>query len=90
MTLCGLLTLSKEPVPLRSIAVNVAVRGFVADVASELRYQNKELGPVEAVFVFPLDEGSAVYAFEALVGGKHIEAQIQEKKQVWGQGGMGG
>lgn len=63
--------------------MDVVVRGFVADVVSELRYHNEEKSPVEVVFVFPLDDEAAVYAFEGLIGGTRIEAQIREKKQVW-------
>ncbi|XP_077773309.1 von Willebrand factor A domain-containing protein 5A-like [Podarcis muralis] len=82
MTVCGLVTNSREPVPLKSISVDVVVRGFVADVVSELRYHNEEKSPVEVVFVFPLDDEAAVYAFEGLIGGTRIEAQIREKKQA--------
>ncbi|XP_077171691.1 von Willebrand factor A domain-containing protein 5A-like isoform X2 [Paroedura picta] len=82
MTVCGLLKNSREPVPLQSISVDVVVRGFVADVASELRYKNEENNPVEATFVFPLDDEAAVYAFEGLIGGTRIEAQIREKKEA--------
>uniref|UniRef100_A0A670YQ03 von Willebrand factor A domain containing 5A n=1 Tax=Pseudonaja textilis TaxID=8673 RepID=A0A670YQ03_PSETE len=70
------------PVPLKSISVDVIIRGFVADVVSELQYQNEEKNPVEATFVFPLDDEAAVYAFEGLIDGKRIEAQIREKKQA--------
>ncbi|XP_066486197.1 von Willebrand factor A domain-containing protein 5A-like [Tiliqua scincoides] len=79
---CGLITRSQEPVPLRGISVDVVVRGFVADVVSELHYQNEEAAPVETVFVFPLDDEAAVYAFEGLIGGTRIEAQLQEKKKA--------
>ncbi|XP_070585225.1 von Willebrand factor A domain-containing protein 5A [Erythrolamprus reginae] len=79
---CGLLTSSNVPVPLKSISVDVIIRGFVADVVSELQYQNEEKNPVEATFVFPLDDEAAVYAFEGLIGGTRIEAQIREKKQA--------
>ncbi|XP_053217233.1 von Willebrand factor A domain-containing protein 5A-like isoform X1 [Podarcis raffonei] len=82
MIICGLITKSEEPVPLKSISVDVVVRGFVADVVSELRYHNEEKSPVEVVFVFPLDDEAAVYAFEGLIGGTRIEAQIREKKQA--------
>uniref|UniRef100_A0A670YMF9 von Willebrand factor A domain containing 5A n=1 Tax=Pseudonaja textilis TaxID=8673 RepID=A0A670YMF9_PSETE len=68
--------------PLKSISVDVIIRGFVADVVSELQYQNEEKNPVEATFVFPLDDEAAVYAFEGLIDGKRIEAQIREKKQA--------
>ncbi|KAL7977319.1 hypothetical protein Chor_009268, partial [Crotalus horridus] len=79
---CGLLTSFKAPVPLKSISVDVIIRGFVADIVSELQYQNKEDNPVEVTFVFPLDDEAAVYAFEGLIGGTRIEAEIREKKQV--------
>ncbi|KAL8176324.1 UNVERIFIED_CONTAM: hypothetical protein K2H54_030924 [Gekko kuhli] len=82
MTACGLVTNSDKPVPLQSISVDVVVRGFVADVVSELRYKNEEEKAVEVAFVFPLDDDAAVYAFEGLIGGSRIEAQIREKKQA--------
>ncbi|XP_042328286.1 von Willebrand factor A domain-containing protein 5A-like isoform X2 [Sceloporus undulatus] len=81
-TVCGLLTKSQQPVPLKGISVDVLVQGFIADVVSELRYKNEEKTPVEAVFVFPLDDEAAVYAFEGVIGGTRIEAQIREKKQA--------
>ncbi|XP_030043485.1 von Willebrand factor A domain-containing protein 5A isoform X2 [Microcaecilia unicolor] len=79
---CGLLTVSKIPVPLKGISVDVQVKGFVADVSATLKYKNEEQNPLEAVFVFPMDADSAVYSFEALVDGKRIVAEIQEKKEA--------
>ncbi|XP_048676722.1 uncharacterized protein LOC125622637 isoform X2 [Caretta caretta] len=76
MTQCGLLTGSNKPVPLRSGSVMVLIRGFVADVGCELPYRNEEPGPVEAVFVFPVDTEAAVYAFQARLA----EACIRGKK----------
>uniref|UniRef100_A0A8C3HW88 von Willebrand factor A domain-containing protein 5A n=1 Tax=Chrysemys picta bellii TaxID=8478 RepID=A0A8C3HW88_CHRPI len=70
------------PVPLRSGSVTVLIRGFVADVGCELLYRNEEPGPVEAVFVFPVDAEVAVYAFQARLGGTCIQAQLCEKKQA--------
>ncbi|KAH1181827.1 hypothetical protein KIL84_009581 [Mauremys mutica] len=82
MRSCGLLNSSNKPVPLRSGSVTVLIRGFVADVGCELLYRNDEQGPVEAVFVFPMDAEAAVYAFQARLGGTCIQAQLQEKKQA--------
>nr|XP_056720365.1 von Willebrand factor A domain-containing protein 5A-like [Euleptes europaea] len=82
MAVGGLVTNSDKPVPLQSISVDVLVRGFVADVVSDLRYKNEEGDPVEVTFVFPLDDEAAVYAFEGLICGTRIEAQIREKKQA--------
>ncbi|CAI5790542.1 Uncharacterized protein PODLI_1B034767 [Podarcis lilfordi] len=71
-----------QKVPLQSISVAVAIKGFVADVVSELRYKNEEKIPLEVEFVFPLDAAAAVYAFEGLMGETKIEAQIMEKEQA--------
>lgn len=69
------------PVPLQGIWVDVQVKGFVADVSATLKYKNEKKG-VDAVFVFPVDEDSAIYSFEATIGEKKIIADLQEKGQV--------
>ncbi|XP_051779069.1 von Willebrand factor A domain-containing protein 5A-like isoform X12 [Erpetoichthys calabaricus] len=79
---CGLLTSKKEPVPLKSISVEVSVNGFIADVSSTFTYENTESNPVEAVFVFPMEDGSSVYDFHAEIGGNLIEATIKEKQEA--------
>ncbi|XP_068128247.1 von Willebrand factor A domain-containing protein 5A-like isoform X2 [Hyperolius riggenbachi] len=79
---CGLLTKEKLPIPLQGICVDIQVKGFVADVSATLKYKNKEENAVEAIFVFPMDEDSAVYSFEATIEGKKIIAELQEKKQA--------
>nr|XP_056720362.1 von Willebrand factor A domain-containing protein 5A-like [Euleptes europaea] len=71
-----------DPVPLQSISVDVVVRGFVADVFSELHYKNEEENPAEVTFLFPLDNEAAIYAFEGLICGTRIEAQIREVKEA--------
>ncbi|XP_071988858.1 von Willebrand factor A domain-containing protein 5A-like isoform X2 [Engystomops pustulosus] len=80
---CGLIIVgSKVPVPLKGISVDVQVKGFVSDVSATLKYKNEEEKAVEAIFVFPMDEDSAVYSFEATIEGKTIVADLQEKKQA--------
>lgn len=71
-----------SPVPLKSISVSVSIYEFVADVSATLNYENAEKVPLEAVFLFPMDEDSAVYSFEALVDGKKIVAELQDKMKV--------
>ncbi|KAM9660174.1 LOW QUALITY PROTEIN: von Willebrand factor A domain-containing protein 5A [Trichechus inunguis] len=76
---CGLLTRREEPAPLNSVSVTLSIQECVAGVSATLNYENKERVPVEAFFVFPMDEDSAVYSFEALVEGKIIVAELQHK-----------
>jgi len=70
-------------VPLKSIDVQLTVRGFVGNVVTTLLYKNTEQNPIEAVFEFPIDDQSAVYQFEAKIEDRVIIAECQEKKQVF-------
>ncbi|XP_036005702.1 von Willebrand factor A domain-containing protein 5A isoform X8 [Fundulus heteroclitus] len=79
---CGLLTNRKEPVPLKSIEVQLEVKDHVATVVSTLNYENKEDKPLEAVFVFPLPGDAAVCHFSAQIGQTHIVAEVKEKQQA--------
>lgn len=62
--------------------MNLSICEFVAGVSATLNYENEGKVPVEAFFVFPMDEDSAVYNFEALVDGKKIVAELQDKMKV--------
>ncbi|KAJ1088335.1 hypothetical protein NDU88_001493 [Pleurodeles waltl] len=71
-----------KSVSLKGISVDIQIKGFVADVSANLTYKNEEQNPLEAIFVFPMDDDSAVYSFEAMVDGTKIVAEIQEKKEA--------
>ncbi|KAM4828200.1 von Willebrand factor A domain-containing protein 5A [Thomomys bottae] len=75
----GLLAGQNKPVALKSISVDLSIHEFVAGVSATLNYENEEEVPLEAFFVFPMDEDSAVYSFEALVDDKKIVAELQDK-----------
>ncbi|XP_068563203.1 von Willebrand factor A domain-containing protein 5A-like [Cebidichthys violaceus] len=79
---CGLLYTNKEPVPLKSVEVELEVRDHVATVVSTLNYENKEDKPLEAVFVFPLPGDAAVCHFSAKIGQTHIVAEVKEKQEA--------
>ncbi|XP_005378465.1 PREDICTED: von Willebrand factor A domain-containing protein 5A [Chinchilla lanigera] len=78
----GLLTRQNQPVALKNISVTVSIREFVAGVSATLHYENEENVALEAFFVFPMDEDSAVYTFEALVDGNKIVAELQDKMKA--------
>ncbi|XP_034538434.1 von Willebrand factor A domain-containing protein 5A-like isoform X3 [Notolabrus celidotus] len=79
---CGLLTAQKEPVPLKSVDVELEVRDHVATVVSTLNYENKEDKPLEAVFVFPLPGDAAVCHFSAKLRQTQIVAEVKEKQKA--------
>uniref|UniRef100_A0AAZ3QZG6 von Willebrand factor A domain-containing protein 5A-like n=1 Tax=Oncorhynchus tshawytscha TaxID=74940 RepID=A0AAZ3QZG6_ONCTS len=80
---CGLVTVKNEPVPLKSIAVEVSVQGHVATVSSTLQYENQEESPLEAIFVFPLPGEAAVCRFSAKIGQTEVVAEVQEKQKQY-------
>ncbi|XP_077422530.1 von Willebrand factor A domain-containing protein 5A-like isoform X3 [Vanacampus margaritifer] len=82
MSRCGLLTLNKEPVPLKAIEVEVEVKDHVATVTSTLHYDNKEDKAIEAIFVFPLPSHAAVCHFSAKIGQTEIVADVKEKQEA--------
>lgn len=61
MTCCGLIIERADrepiPVPLTGVSVQARIIDLVAEVTIQQRYVNKENQPIEAVYLFPLDEG---------------------------------
>ncbi|XP_073725017.1 von Willebrand factor A domain-containing protein 5A-like [Misgurnus anguillicaudatus] len=80
MNCCGLVTKEKQPVPLKSIRVEVQVKSHVATVTSTLQYVNEEERHLEALFVFPLPADAAVCHFSAKIGDQEIVAEVQERQ----------
>ncbi|XP_073688687.1 von Willebrand factor A domain-containing protein 5A-like [Garra rufa] len=79
---CGLVSEKNEPVPLKSISVEVRVQDHVATVSSTLQYVNEEERPLEALFVFPLPADAAVCHFSAKIGEQEIVAEVQERQEA--------
>ncbi len=78
----GLLTASGQ-VPLEGVLLEAKLSGACSKVTVTQRYQNKESIPVEAVYVFPMEEGSAVCGFEARVGDRLIRGRVEEKEKAF-------
>ena len=80
--LSGLLA-AGQPVPLQGVSIEARVREFCAQVEVSQRYRNVEAQPIEAVYVFPLDEAAAVCGFEALLDGVHVKGEVQERERAF-------
>ena len=65
---------------------SVHVRAQLVDLAGRVvvmqAYKNNSSIPIEAKYVFPLDDMAAVCGFEAFINGKHIVGQVKEKEQA--------
>ncbi|XP_039240917.1 von Willebrand factor A domain-containing protein 5A-like isoform X13 [Pipra filicauda] len=68
-------------VPLCSAVVDVAIQDYVADVASELTYQNKSPISTEVLFVFPLGPQMSMYSFQACSEDAKVQAMLQDEAQ---------
>jgi Ca-activated chloride channel family protein len=71
------------PVPLEGVAVEATVTGVCARVTIAQRYRNREPQPIEAVYVFPLDEGAAVCGFEAVSAGVHYVGEVMPRDEAF-------
>jgi hypothetical protein len=72
-----------QPVPLLGVNVEAEVRDFASRVVMTQRYRNGESQPIEAVYVFPLEEGAAVSGFEAIIDGVHVVGQVREREKAF-------
>jgi Ca-activated chloride channel family protein len=79
----GLLTKDLEPVALTGIAITADVRSLCAKVTVAQRYVNRESQPIEAVYVFPLDEGAAVCGFEAIIDGTLVVGEVKPRDEAF-------
>jgi Ca-activated chloride channel family protein len=70
-------------VPLLGVSVEAELKGFAARVTLSQRYRNDGETPLEATYVFPLDEAAAVCGFEAIVDGKVITGKVLEREKAF-------
>ncbi|ERE92203.1 poly [ADP-ribose] polymerase 4-like protein [Cricetulus griseus] len=78
----GLQDASANSVPLDSVHIKGRIIDFVAQVIVFQTYTNQSHVPIEAKYIFPLDDKAAVCGFEAFINGKHIVGEIKEKEEA--------
>ncbi|XP_033002167.1 protein mono-ADP-ribosyltransferase PARP4 [Lacerta agilis] len=78
----GLLDRSGNPIPLKGLHIKGRIVDFVAEVVLFQVYENQSDRPIEAKYVFPLDDTAAVCGFEAFIKGKHIIGKVKEKEKA--------
>ena len=69
-------------VPLKSVFVKSRLLDMIGEIIVFQHYKNEGNSPIEAKYVFPLDEMSSVCGFEAFINGKHIIGTVKEKEQA--------
>lgn len=70
------------PVPLKHTDVKASIAGAIASVQVTQQFFNPFAGKIEAVYVFPLPENSAVNEFIMTVGDRRIRGIIREREEA--------
>ncbi|KAJ8013107.1 hypothetical protein DPEC_G00049850 [Dallia pectoralis] len=78
----GLLDSSGQPLPLQAVHIRARLMDLLSQVIIFQTYTNQSTVPIEAKYVFPLDDSAAVCGFEAFINGKHVVGQVKEKQQA--------
>ncbi|XP_077435872.1 protein mono-ADP-ribosyltransferase PARP4-like isoform X2 [Vanacampus margaritifer] len=78
----GLLDNSGQQLPLQAVHVKCKLMDLLSHVIIFQKYTNQSNVPIEAKYVFPLDEYAAVCGFEAFINGKHVVGQVKEKEEA--------
>ncbi|KAL0963603.1 hypothetical protein UPYG_G00308490 [Umbra pygmaea] len=78
----GLLDSAGQPLPLQAVHIKTRLMDLLSKVIIFQTYTNQSTVPIEAKYVFPLDDSAAVCGFEAFINGKHVVGQVKEKQQA--------
>ncbi|XP_056320851.1 LOW QUALITY PROTEIN: protein mono-ADP-ribosyltransferase PARP4-like [Danio aesculapii] len=78
----GLLDSSGQKLPLQAVNVKCKLMDLLCQAIIFQTYTNQSAVPIEAKFVFPLEETAAVCGFEAFINGKHVIGKVKEKEQA--------
>jgi Ca-activated chloride channel family protein len=70
------------PIPLKHTDVKAKVSGYIASVEVTQQFHNPYDSKIEAVYVFPLPENSAVNEFVMTIGERHIRGIIRERAEA--------
>jgi Ca-activated chloride channel family protein len=65
------------------VRIDASLRGSCVEVTVMQRYRNVEAVPIEAVYVFPLEEGAAVCGFAARIGAAIIRGHVAEREAAF-------
>lgn len=78
----SLKSVSGKPMPLKSVHVRAKIVDMSAKVSIYQEYENEENEPIEAEYLFPLNDGATVCGFEAFINDKHVVGVCKEREQA--------
>ncbi|XP_031469125.1 von Willebrand factor A domain-containing protein 5B1 [Phasianus colchicus] len=73
---------SRCPLLLTASEVTSCVSGYALGMTASLTYCNLQAQPCKGLFIFPLDEGTTVVGFEAVICQRAVTVQIKDKAKI--------
>jgi hypothetical protein len=78
----SLQTSNGKNLPLKSVHIRTRLVDMIAKVIIYQEYENDEIEPIEAKYLFPLNDQATVCGFECFINDKHIIGVCKEKEQA--------
>ena len=75
----GALATAKGALPLQAMQINAQIEGLTAHVTVSQTFVNTLDEPIEATYIFPLPDRTAVTRFHMEVGGREVEGVLKER-----------
>ena len=69
-------------IPLIGVKASCLLLNTLAEVTITQRYKNTSSNPIQAIYVFPIDDKAAVSGFTAHLGQRTVRGVIKEKEQA--------
>lgn len=79
----GVVAGAAPTIPLTGVAVRAQVTSTASRVTVSQSYRNTEPQPLEAVYVFPLEEGSAVCGFAVTIDGRRLTGRVKPRDEAF-------
>ena len=78
----GLFSKSNSPVPLESVHWDINVIESIMELEISQTFVNKDTDPIEAEYVFPVEEDMAICGLTIRINEKILEAKLMEKEEA--------
>ncbi len=79
----GLFTQDRQEIPLLGVKISVDIQGHHSQVSIKQTYKNQGNTAIEATYLFPVQDGSAIHSFKALTNGKEIIGKVMERDEAF-------
>ncbi len=72
-----------KPVPVVGVRVEGAISGAIGELELIQVFRNEESHPIEAVYLFPLDDAAVLNALSVEIGDRRIEGKVEEREAAF-------